>query len=613
MGRELARRSLRHYMKQMWHVVEPTTPFVGGWHLDAICDHLQAVKAGIKNPDAVGAIRKLIINVPPRMTKSLTVSVGLPTWVWIDQPSFRSIHTSYSEDLSVRDSVKSRAVIQSPWYQRNWGHLYRLSGDVNLKTRFENDKTGFRLATSVAGMATGEGGDGIFIDDPHNVKDTLGTSERSLQEVADWFDFVLQTRLNDQKTGFIILIMQRVHHRDLTGHILAKELGYEHLCLPMEYEANHPHLWAADPRSIEGELLCPDRMGPAEVKTLKKSLRDYGSAGQLQQRPAPREGGMIKRHFFQVVGQAPRDVEKRLRWWDMAATEKRAGNNPDFTAGARLSMTADGVCYVEHVVAEREGSLAVEKVVKETAKLDGGDVDIWMEQEPGSSGKTVINSYSRKLSGLGGYKFRGETSGRHKEAYVELLAAAMESGTVMWVRGPWLEGVIEQACSFPNADHDDEIEAVAKAYCKLATRIKSRSRVPGEETADVPAVGLAEQVWRALEAVKNAGGQATTADFIEWHEPAGGRLWNDLEAQGLVAADVDGMAILTPAGREALERGIASDDELEAHQQAVEEARRQEAADEDVDWEAVAEANARRIYGDAVVTNWSDAAARGID
>lgn len=607
--RELAERRLRHFIKYMWPVVEPTNDFVPNWHIDAICDHLEAVKLGIKNEGAVGAIRKLIINIPPRMMKSLSVSVGFPAWLWIDAPSFRSLFASYGQDLSIRDSVKTRNVILSPWYQRNWGDRFQLSGDQNAKTRFENNKTGFRLATSVGGLATGEGADGLFVDDPHNLSDTLSLSEKSLQTVADWFDMVLQTRLNNQKTGFIVLIMQRAHHKDLTGHIIAKELGYTHLCLPMEYEANHPHLWAADPRAIEGELLCPARIGTAEAVGLKKAMGSYASAGQLQQRPAPREGGIIKRAWFQFVAAAPANLERVVRWWDMAATEKKAGNNPDFTAGAKVGMDAEGNAYVMHVVAEQVSSFEAETLIKNTAGMDGMDTDIWMEQEPGSAGKALINIYSRKLSGQMGHKFRGEPSTGSKDTYVDVLAAAMESGTVFFVRGTgsvppaWIEALMDSACSFPNADHDDDIESVAKAYCKLATRIKARSRDPFAEAAPV---AINQVLLRALEYVRNTGGAALLAQFNEDNEPIGDRLWAELSAAGLVALNADGCIALTAAGRQTLD-AATQDSGSGERQTGLAGAQ----MDEDMDFEAIAEANARKIYGNAVVDNWAEHAARG--
>jgi hypothetical protein len=175
--RELAMRSLREFVRQAWHVVEPSTPFVPGWHIDAICDHLEAVMRG--------DIRNLLINVPPRHMKSLLVSVFWPAWEWIRHPERRWLYSSYGSHLSVRDSVKCRRLIESPWYRARWGHVFSLTSDQNAKMRFDNNRSGYRLSTSVSGAVTGEGGDRIVCDDPHKVDEVESDTVR--KTVIDWW------------------------------------------------------------------------------------------------------------------------------------------------------------------------------------------------------------------------------------------------------------------------------------------------------------------------------------------------------------------------------------------------------------------------------------------
>jgi len=533
--RELAGRSLKHFMRQAWPIIEPSA-FVDSWHIDAIVDALSAVKAG-----TLGS-QHLIFNVPPRHSKSLTVEVMFPAWMWIDRPSTRFLCSSYAEDLSIRDSIKCRSIIQSSWYQRNWADRYKLSGDQNAKTRFNTDKGGYRLATSVGGMTTGEGGDIILVDDPHNVLDSAAVSERGLENVLDWWDLVMPTRLNDPKTGIYIIIMQRCHTRDLTGHILSRELDAVHICLPAEYEAKHPHKWVHDPRKTEGELLCPQRFGAKEVDGLKRKLGTFGASGQLQQRPAPREGGMVKDYWFKLAPAAPAVVKTRQRFWDRAATEKKKSNDPDWTAGARVSVTADGLTYIEDIAFLRDTSLMNQRAIKQTAELDGIGVPIWMEQEPGSSGVDTISTYSREV--LQGFSFRGKRSTGSKEVFIDILAAQAEAGNVYLVgdaETPWIKLFLEQVRQWPLGSHDDLFEAAAKAYCNMTTRPTARVREVYTEAAPV------EQL------------------------------------------SADDAVIARGAAGATIEDG------------------------EEVDFEAVAEANARRIYGDAVVDNWAEHAARGID
>jgi hypothetical protein len=159
---EKARRRLIDFITQAWPIVE-SDEFVPGWHIDAIAEHLEAVSRG--------QIAKLLITVPPWHGKSLIASVLWPCWEWIDRPQLRWLFASYAESLAIRDSVKARRLIQSAWFQRNWGGQFQLSGDQNEKRRFENDRGGYRIALGVAGSATGEGGDRLVIDDAHNVKE----------------------------------------------------------------------------------------------------------------------------------------------------------------------------------------------------------------------------------------------------------------------------------------------------------------------------------------------------------------------------------------------------------------------------------------------------------
>ncbi len=159
--------------------------------------------------------------------KSLLVSVLWPAWEWILHPERRWLYSSYAASLSIRDSVKCRTLIESPWYQSFWGDRYALSIDQNTKTRFDNDRSGYRIATSVGGAATGEGGDRIVCDDPHNVQDAESDSIRL--STTDWYDRVMSTRVNDPRTVARVVVMQRCHQQDLSGHLL-EQGSWDHLC-----------------------------------------------------------------------------------------------------------------------------------------------------------------------------------------------------------------------------------------------------------------------------------------------------------------------------------------------------------------------------------------------
>ena len=454
-----AERHLADFIRLHWRQIDPSE-YVHGWHIDLICEHLEAVNRG--------EIRKLLINIPPRHMKSLSVAVAWPAWVWAQEkgplmgPGVGFFYASYALGLSVRDSVKCRRLIESASYQARWGERFVLTSDQNTKIRFDNDQGGYRLATSVEGVSTGEGGNIIVVDDPQSLKDAM--SETVRRSVLEWWTEAMPTRLNDPRVGAYVMIMQRLHEADLSGHVL-EEGGWTHLCLPARYESDHPFVFASDPREAPGDLLWPERFGEAELDAMK--LSTYTAAGQLQQRPAPREGGMFERGWFEIIPQAPADA-RRVRYWDLAATKQQGGNDPDWTAGLRMSVK-DGIYYIEDVRRTRDTPHKIELLIKQTAELDKDLVpapQIWMEQEGGSGGKNTIDHYARHV--LPGYPFRGRPATGSKEANADPLSAAAEAGNVKLVKGPWNADFLSEIEVFPLGSHDDQVDAASGALEKLS-------------------------------------------------------------------------------------------------------------------------------------------------
>lgn len=309
LNRVLSERSLAEFHRQMWGSMDPHD-YVHGWHIDVICEH---VEAAIR-----GEIRRLSINIPPRHSKSLIISVSTTPWAWITNPELQFVYFSYASTLSIRDGVKARRVLDSPKYQAWWGDKYALTSDQNTKIRYDNNKGGYRIATSVAGVATGEGGDILIIDDANNVQES--ESEAVRQTTLDWFDEVIQTRFNNPKKGVLMQIQQRSNAKDLSGHIMQKYGNdYTYLILPCRFEIDSRRKMAlrtfngfTDPRIKEGELLWPQHFGEEEVKVLETALGSFGTAGQLQQRPAPRDGGIIPLDKFQRYNFMP-EAESWIR------------------------------------------------------------------------------------------------------------------------------------------------------------------------------------------------------------------------------------------------------------------------------------------------------------
>lgn len=448
---ERARRSLYEYVKQAWHVVEPATEFVHGWHMEAICEHLEAVSRG--------EVRNLLINMPPRHGKSLLVSVFWPTWEWLTHPDKRWLFASYAQSLSTRDSLKCRRIIESPWYQQNWGHLYQLTSDQNQKTRFDNDKTGYRLATSVGGAATGEGGDRVVCDDPHAVQDAPSKALR--ESTLLWWDEVMSTRLNNPKTGAKVIVMQRVHAEDLSGHVLGQS-GWEHLCLPAEYEGSKAFTsigWQ-DPRIEEGELLWPDRFGVDELMSLKTSLGSYAAAGQLQQRPSPAEGGIIKRGWWRFYREVPGDLEEVIESWDCAFKDLKTS---DYVAGHVWGRKGANKYLLDRVHDRLAFPATIQAVRTLSAKWPQAHTKL---VEDKANGTAVIATLQNEISGMIPVEPQGG-----KEARAAAVSPQIEAGNVYLpdpTIAPWVHDFIEECAAFPNGAHDDNVDAMSQALLRFS-------------------------------------------------------------------------------------------------------------------------------------------------
>jgi hypothetical protein len=488
--RRTGRKSLYEFVRQGWAEVE-AVPFVDNWHIGAICEHLQAVTAG--------QIPKLLINVPPGSGKSLLTSVFWPAWEWAIDPTVRWLFASYDSKLSTRDSVRCRALIAKPWYRARRLHEFDLTGDQNQKTYFETDQGGYRLATSVGGHGSGEHPDRIVCDDPHNVQQAESPQER--QSVLDWWDLTMSTR-GVSRNARRVIIMQRLHQDDLSGHVLA-DGDWVHLCLPMRYEPGRmpttPLGWA-DPRTEEGALLCPAQFSSVAVAQLEKSLGAYGAAGQLQQRPVPREGGMFKESYFnQRVKAAPYHAT-RVRYWDRAATQ----DGGCYTAGTLLSLS-DGNWYVENVVHGQWEPETRDEQILAAALRDRNrygprnQPTIWIEHEPGSSG---VDAYKHAVRKLAGFRVCPDRPTGAKEVRAEPWASQCAAKNVYLVEdGTWdITGWISEHCHFPMGKLNDRVDSASGAFAKLVNarpvgtfRVLGRDRLSKNQTLRI-VVGSREQL-----------------------------------------------------------------------------------------------------------------------
>lgn len=491
------RNEFREFVKQAWHVVEPGKEFKGGWHIDAICDHLTYV--------SLGDIDDLVINIPPRHSKSTIVAVMWPCWEWIWQPSVQWLFATYALSLTLRDSVKCRRLIQSPWYQEHFGDSFQLSSDLNQKQRFDNDHNGYRLATAVAGTATGEGGDRIVVDDAHNMKEI--NSDTIRKGVIDWWRDVMSTRGNDPKKLGRVIIAQRGHHQDLPGHVLASG-SWVHLNLPGYFvPANRcvtrakktssrvvparPDAYSfgddieplvkdevifTDPRSKENELLTPDRFGPAEMAKLSYELTERGFEAQIQQNPSAKGGNIMKEHHWRewTDVQLP-PIQFIIQCYDTAFEEDEEN---DFSARTtwgvfeyeerldpKLPWTAryKGQTRLCLILLERLNKRMEYPELRDNALTAH---ELWKPDkiliEKKASGHSLAQELRR--SGLPIARIK-VTDSKFVRAHAASLI--LERGCVFYVKRNWAQEVISQCGKFPADDHDDMVDTCTMAMLWL--------------------------------------------------------------------------------------------------------------------------------------------------
>lgn len=486
---ELCHGSLRGFIPNAWPVIEPGTRFKSNWHIDVICEHLEAVTAG--------EIRRLIVNIPPRHMKSSALTAW-QAWSWLRRPELRWLFASYAEKLSKRDNLKARRIIESKGGRREGGTLverigytglltmlgqeWALTSDQNEKLRFENTRTGYRIATSVGGAATGEGGDVIVIDDPHKADEVESDVQR--ENVIEWMDGTMSTRLNDPATGAVVVVMQRLHEQDLTGHLLDQG-GYEHLCLPAEYEPSHPFVWPDDPRTEPGDLLWPDHFTRDAVDDLKRQLGSYRAAGQLQQRPAPAEGGIFKTAWWRFYDPGLLDFEPGEPWhgpafsrlyqsWDTALKDKTTS---DFTVGQLWGV--DGPS--RYLLRQVRGRWGLTDMTQQALDLHAWAAARWPKLaahsvfvENAALGPELMAALRKKLQGVTPINVD-----RDKVSRAEAVTPQLEAGNVLvpgdrvmtaagWapdtIATPsWVQELIAECAAFPNTANDDQVDALTQA------------------------------------------------------------------------------------------------------------------------------------------------------
>lgn len=452
---EYIRRSFHKFVESAWNIVEPSAKFIDNWHIRAICNHLEAAYHG--------EIRRLIINMPPRFAKSTLVSVLWPVWCWINNPGLKFLTSSYSKDLATRDSVTARRLMESEWFKTRYAHVFKFTTDQNVKTRYENDKRGYRVITSVDSGATGEGGDILIVDDPISAKES--NSALAMETAITWWRETMSTRYNDPKTGVAVVIMQRLAENDLTGYLL-KQGGWEHLVLPMRFEkemSKTTKLGFEDPRKEEGELIHPERFDQEATQRLEKELGSYGTAGQLQQRPSPRGGAIFKRNDFNFYKVLP-TLDEIVITADCTFKDKQSSDYVAIQAWGRKGADK----YLLKRLRDHLNFTATQTAIRSFKTTFPTAVAVLIEDK--ANGTAIIETLQKEISGIIAVNPEG---GKVSRAFA--VQPEFEAGNVH-LPDPTIEPTIEEyvveMTSFTgsNQGHDDEVDATTQCLNWMRNR-----------------------------------------------------------------------------------------------------------------------------------------------
>ena len=464
---EKMRRSYKEFVKGAWGVIEPQGKFYDNWHISAICDVVQSV--------IDGDILNIIINIPPRHSKSRLISDLLVPWVWIRDPWMRFLYAAYAEELSLIASRYSRTVLKSKWYQDRWGEEFLITSQRDRS--IENDMGGYRRVKSVTGGATGQGGHVIVADDPLKAQDAFSEQIRTFTN-DNWWDHTYSNRIEggDVEKGRRIVVMQRLHDMDLTGHILAKESGYKwyHLCLPLEFDPDRKCIlyidkrkFFEDPRKKKGEVLHPERFGPTAVEG-EKAKGSYYWYSQYQQDPVPEGGGIVRADWIMknLYIEEPRywydQCYKLIQSWDLTFSDK---NTSDYVVGQLWGQYRNDLYLLDTIRTRMNFPKTVQAIVNmKTAWPKTQQIII----EEKANGQAMIDTLKGKIPGIVAYNPKT----KDKTERLSMVSWMFEAGHVHFPdpeihQFSWIMDTISEITRFPAAPYDDTVDATSQALAKL--------------------------------------------------------------------------------------------------------------------------------------------------
>lgn len=454
---ELCKRSFYFFLQEFWETIIQEKPSYN-WHIEFLCNELQDVAFKIKKREKSGS--DLVINIPPGSTKSTIISQMFPVWCWIIDPTIRLITGSHSLTLATRDAVKGRDIIRSDKFQLYFPSL-QIKSDSDNKTRYETTKTGTRIATSVGSYITGEHAHILIADDPLNGSEI--PTALQLQNANDWCDYLRSTRKINADVSVFILLMQRLHENDPSGHLVKTNNNIKHICLPATL--------TADVKPIElkenyiNNLFDINRLTELILSDKKKILGSYGYAGQYLQSPAPIGGGIIKKEWFvsytmdELITKAKEKNHKLV--WNFSVDGAYTSNTANDQSAILAYCMFENEIYIRAVVGVWEELPEFIKTLKNFVVQNGYTNESSIYVEPKATGLSIVQTLKRE-SNLNIIADKAPTN--DKISRVTAISPFLESRRCFVEKnGQGINEMLLQCEGFPNAKLKDIVDCLVIA------------------------------------------------------------------------------------------------------------------------------------------------------
>ncbi len=438
------RNNFSTFVGKAFFTVSPGSAYLHNWHISLIAEKLKQIEDG--------KITRLIINIPPRNLKSICVSVAWSAWLMGHNPAVKIMTSSYSQALSNKHSQDCRVLMGSSWYRELFPGTIINKGE-NQKSKFVTSKRGFRFATSTGGTATGEGGDFLIIDDPQNPNKI--NSKKYRQSTVDWFEQTFISRLNNKKTGAVVIIMQRLHEEDLCGYLLEhKREQWDLLKLPAIYDRpvtfTEPYLITKEP----GSVLHEEREDIVALNRLRIELGEYNFAAQYLQEPVPNKGCMVQKLWLKYF--SPQDkieFSQIIQSWDTAI---KAKDDNDYSVGITIGVSNNSYYLLDLQRVKLEYPELIIALQSFATKWNPQIILI----EDKASGQSLVQSL-KPLIRIPIIPIRPKFD---KVTRFASNTPLFEAGKVFLDHSAsWRMSLEQELLSFPKSAHDDQVDSLSQA------------------------------------------------------------------------------------------------------------------------------------------------------